>query len=146
MKQIIVKQIQPDTPEYQQELLLRDRILRKPLNLNLSDEDLSAEAHDIHIGAFEGDTLAGVLVLTKIDGIAVKMRQVAVDDSCQSCGIGTRMVTFAEQFALRQGYRQMRLNARKTAVAFYKRQGYSTVGEEFTEVGIPHFAMAKTLI
>lgn len=146
MKQIKVKQIQPNTSEYQQELLLRDRILRKPLDLNLFEEDLRGEVHDIHIGAFDGDTLVGVLMLTIINDTAVKMRQVAVDDQCQSRGIGTQMVAFAEQFALLQEYTHIRLNARKAAVAFYKKLGYSMVGEEFTEVGIPHFAMAKTLI
>lgn len=146
MKQITIKQIQPNTDEYQQELLLRDRILRKPLNLNLSDEDLSAEVHDIHIGAFDSDVLVGVLILTIINDTAVKMRQVAVDNSCQSRGIGTKMVTFAEQFALLQEYTHIKLNARKKAVEFYKKLGYNTVGDEFVEVGIPHFAMSKTLI
>jgi predicted GNAT family N-acyltransferase len=46
---------------------------------------------------------------------------------------------------LEKGVKLMHCNARKTAVPFYLQLGFETVGEEFEEVGIPHFRMQKTI-
>ncbi|HRK60486.1 MAG TPA: GNAT family N-acetyltransferase, partial [Candidatus Kapabacteria bacterium] len=35
--------------------------------------------------------------------------------------------------------------ARKNVVGFYEKLGYSTYGEEYVEVTIPHINMKKTL-
>jgi len=37
------------------------------------------------------------------------------------------------------------MHARKTAIGFYEKSGYSVIGDEFTEVGIPHFEMVKKI-
>jgi predicted GNAT family N-acyltransferase len=37
------------------------------------------------------------------------------------------------------------MHARKTAVVFYEKLGYTSTGNEFTEVSIPHFVMEKRL-
>jgi hypothetical protein len=37
------------------------------------------------------------------------------------------------------------MHARKTALGFYEKLGYSRQGEEFTEVTIPHYIMEKAL-
>ena len=131
--------------EYHQEQELRDRVLRKPLGMSLYDENMDAEQHDVHIGAFMHGTLAGVLILTRINATEIKMRQVAVDEASRELHIGTEMVLFAELYAKKSGYSTMMLNARKTAVGFYEKLGYETIGEEFLEINIPHFKMRKCL-
>jgi len=141
----IISKIPYGSVDYKAELTLRNKILRIPLGLDLLDEDLSGEKNDVHLGAFDGDDLAGVLVLTKVDSETVRMRQVAVDESYQHCGIGTALVAAAEQEALSLGYSRMTLHARQTAVKFYEQLGYAVEGEPFTEVGIPHRAMSKAL-
>ena len=140
-----VREITYRSADYEAALVLRDRILRKPLDLNLFEEDLSGETNDVHLGAFDGDTLTGVLVLTRVDAQCVRMRQVAVDAGWQHRGIGTALVKAAECEAAALGYRRIALHARATAVAFYERLGYATDGQPFTEVGIPHRAMSKAL-
>ena len=40
---------------------------------------------------------------------------------------------------------RLRLHARGTAVGFYLKCGYRTVGAEFLEQGIPHIRMEKEL-
>ena len=40
----------------------------------------------------------------------------------------------------------MILHARETAVVFYEKLGYSSLGDQFEEVTIPHWAMEKRLI
>jgi predicted GNAT family N-acyltransferase len=55
------------------------------------------------------------------------------------------MVAFSEEVSKKMGYSKMILHARKVVVLFYQKQGYRTLGEEFLEVGIPHFKMEKDL-
>jgi len=130
---------------YKQELMLRDKILRKPLGMSLFEEDLSQDKHDIHIGAFDDNVLVGVILLSTNDESIIKMRQVAVDNEFQGRGIGSAMVKFSEKYAIENGFKKMTMHARKTAIQFYDKLGYETIGEEFIEVSLPHFKMDKNL-
>ncbi len=143
MDNIIVRLIESGTKEYEEPLALRDEILRKPLGLSIADDDLSGEENDIHIGASDGATLVGILLLPKTS--AVEMRQVAVALAYQGTGIGKYLVNFCEKTAIEHGFKSIRLHARITAVPFYKYMNYTTVGDMFKEVGIPHYEMEKTL-
>lgn len=44
-----------------------------------------------------------------------------------------------------RGYYRFTLNARASAVEFYKKLGYAVTGEAFIEVTLPHFKMEKTM-
>lgn len=145
MDNILVRLIKHGSKEYEESLALRDVILRKPIDLRIYDEDLSGEASDIHIGAFDGDTLVGILLLTEADKNETQMRQVAVAQDYQGTGIGKHLVNFCEQTAKDMGYNSIRLHARITAVPFYKYMNYTTVGDMFKEIGIPHYEMEKKL-
>jgi predicted GNAT family N-acyltransferase len=145
MDNIIVRLIKHGSKEYEESLALRDEILRKPIGLRIDDEDLSGEQSDIHIGAFDGDTLVGILLLTKTDENETQMRQVAVAQDYQGTGIGKHLVIFCEQTARDSGFKGIRLHARITAVPFYKYMDYTTVGDMFKEIGIPHYEMEKKL-
>ena len=125
--------------DYDQALALRDRLLRKPLGLSLYDEDLSDEKNNYHLGIFRGPELAAVLVLIPKDSTTLQMRQVAVDTALQRQHLGARLIAFAESFT------RIVLNARQTAEAFYHKQGYTSVGEPFVELGIGHVRMEKGL-
>lgn len=129
--------------DYAAELQLRNRVLREPLGLSLFDEDLSRDKSDIHIAAFLGSRLVGCLLLLPVNKTVLKMRQVAVDLSFRSKGLGGLMVAFAENYAQANGFQKIELNARETAVGFYQKNNYLVVGEQFFEVGIPHRKMQK---
>ncbi len=140
--------IQHGTPTYWDAVQLRLEVLRWPLGLEFTDEELDAEREDLLVGVQDGEKLVGTLVLTSQPsplGPALKMRQVAVATERQGSGLGTAMVEFSEQIARDRGYAYMVLHARETAVPFYIRLGYDVIGEAFEEVGIPHLAMAKQL-
>lgn len=145
MDDLTIKEIAFSSTEYDQEVALRDKILRKPLGLSLYNENLANEINDTHLGAFQGDKLLGVLILTALPDNSYKMRQVAVDDEFQQKGIGKKLVAYAENFARSRDAREIQLHARKTAVSFYEKLGYLTEGDEFTEVNIPHRKMYKKL-
>jgi predicted GNAT family N-acyltransferase len=141
-----VIEIEFATPEYDDAVRLRYEVLRKPLGLEYTPEQLAAEYDNHHLAAYANKgQLLGYLNLTPSDDGVVKMRQVAVAPQAQGKGVGKKLVEASEVLARRLGYRTMVLHARETAVAFYQKLDYKTVGERFEEVTIPHFRMEKVL-
>jgi len=131
--------------EYEEMVALRDDVLRRPLGLMFTPEQLGQELHDIHLACYVDGELVGCLILVPTTHDDVTMRQVAVRESMQRKGIGQAMVIESERHALARGYTRMILNARLSAVPFYERLGYAVVGPEFVEVTIPHRRMEKML-
>jgi N-acetylglutamate synthase-like GNAT family acetyltransferase len=142
---IEVKEIKHGSFEYQLEVKLRHEVLRAPLGLKFSKEDLNAEVGDIHLGAFRNKALFGCLILKKHSDTVVKMRQVAVDPHTQGTGVGRMLVEASELKAKQLGYSEIQLNARETAVPFYLRLGYEITGETTGVAGLPHKEMRKQI-
>lgn len=128
---------------------LRNEVLRKPLGLSFSAEQLQKEINDIFIAGFTAidnkETLAGCCILTPISENTVQLRQMAVSPALQGKGAGREIVVFAEEYARNNGFHVLTMHARKEATGFYQKLGYESCGEEFTEVGIPHYEMRKNL-
>ena len=124
---------------------LRIEILRKPLGLSFDPKDLEKEKEDVLMGAFEDDRILGCCLLTRMDQHTMRLRQMAVPNSMQGKGIGTRLITFFERAALEEGFSEIFCHARESAIAFYLRQGYQAEGERFIEQTIPHQVMRKKL-
>jgi predicted GNAT family N-acyltransferase len=131
--------------EYHEMLALRYKILREPWGLSFSEEDLQREEDDIFIACRENGCITGCCILTRISDEVVKLRQMAVDIPYQGKNVGRKIMAFAEQYAVEHGYSKVKLHARKTASGFYAKCGYAVSGEEFLEIGIPHFLMEKYL-
>ena len=134
-----------DSKAYHETVNLRDTILRKPLGLSFSPEQLQEESHLIHVACYFQDALAGCLILQPEGKDCLKMRQVAVSERHQGLGIGRTLVEFSEQFAREHGFRKISMHARETAVGFYLKLGYEVEGEPFEEVTIPHRSMFKNI-
>ena len=92
-----LKQIDHGTKEYKQMVKLRDTILRKPLGLSFSPEELNREKEDILIGAFDEDEILACCLLTEVDNNTLKLRQMAVQNNLQGKGIGASLMSFAEK-------------------------------------------------
>ena len=73
----------------------------------------------------------------------VQFRQMAVCNEWQGKGVGKLLVVSAEKFCFDKGCRKIILHARKVAVGFYEKLGYSISGNEFVEVGMAHYMMEK---
>ncbi|MFI5187327.1 MAG: GNAT family N-acetyltransferase [Chitinophagales bacterium] len=140
-----LKIIDHGTKEYQQMIKLREDILRKPLGLIFSHEELEKEKHNLLIGAFEDGDILGCCMLVEEQPGMVKLRQMAVLNVLQGKGIGRALMQFAENLARDHGYKVLTMHARKNAVGFYEKMGYKVKGKEFLEVSIPHFEMEKEL-
>lgn len=140
-----LKQIDYGTKEYRQMVALRDEILRRPLGLSFSAEDLEKEKADILIAAFDEDEILGCCILTEIEPSTLRLRQMAVKNKLQGKGIGQAVLSFAETLARAKGYKKMLMHARDSAQGFYERNGYSIVGGQFIEVSVAHHTMEKRL-
>lgn len=140
-----LKFIDYGTPEYHQMIDLRMQILRTPLGLSFTKEDLEKEQNDMLLGCFDEEQLEGCCLLTEVEPSTVKLRQMAVLYGLQGKGIGRVLMNFAENVARDAGYKKLTMHARKTAIGFYEKLGYTTCSDEFEEVTVPHFEMEKIL-
>lgn len=133
------------TEEYKQMLQLRDEVLRKPLGLHFSQEEIDKEKEHMHMAAYEDDQILGCCMLVKEGDDTVRLRQMAVVNDVQGKGIGRALMQFAENLARDRGYKRITMHARKNAIGFYERMGYRKKGDEFMEITIPHIVMEKEL-
>lgn len=146
MPGIEYKEAEFSSEEQLQSIELRRAVLRAPLGLDFTPEQLAEESSEFHLVAVEAGVVVACLVLTPMAGGEIKMRQVAVEPDRQGQGIGQELVRFSEQFAGERGFHRMVLHARDTAIPFYLKLGYQIEGEPFEEVTIPHRQMAKNLL
>ena len=140
-----LKIIDHGSKQYQQMVRLRDDVLRKPLGLSFTQEELEKEKDHLLIGAYEDDKLLACCMLVEEDSRTVRLRQMAVLNDLQGKGIGKALMIFAENLARDRGYKKITMHARKNAVGFYEKMGYVRVGDEFEEITIPHYLMEKKL-
>jgi ribosomal protein S18 acetylase RimI-like enzyme len=140
-----LKIIDHGSREYQQMVQLRNEILRRPLGLQLTPEELEKEKEEILIGAFEEEKMLGCCMLIKEAPASVRLRQMAVLNNLQGKGIGRALMQFAENIARDLGFQKITMHARKSAIGFYEKLGYEVCGQEFEEVTIPHYIMEKQL-
>ena len=143
---MLVHQIEFGSPGFDELVYLRDIMLRQPLGLKFSEEEIAEEYTSTHFGAYTDELdLLGVLVMKPLSDKQVKMRQVAVYPSAQKRGVGQAMVAASELFAAQEGFDEIVLSARVPAVPFYEKLGYEVVGDMYKEVGIDHYKMRKAL-
>ena len=140
-----LKIIEHGSPEYQKMVKLRMDVLRKPLGLDFTSEELECEKANILLAAFEDDEVLACCMLFEEAPDMVRLRQMAVLNDLQGKGIGRALMNFAENIARDSGYRKLRMHARKNALGFYEKMGYKVKSDEFTEVTLPHYVMEKDL-
>ena len=138
-------QLKFGTPEQRESVELRRRVLRKPLGLDFSPQELAAEKEQFHLAVLEQGKVCGVALLVVLSSRSAKVRQVALDLPWQGRGLGRRLMEFVESFALQKGIQILELHSREAVVPFYEKLGYKKVGNRFVEVGIPHWKMTKDL-
>ena len=133
------------SPGYLELVRLRDLHLRQPIGLRMSEEDLAGEETQRHFALVWNEVILGGLIAnpTRVD--TAKLRQMWIDPSLRGQGCGRVLLEEVERRLGADGTRLFSLNAREEATGFYRNSGYQTIGETFTEVGIPHLRMEKRL-
>ena len=134
-----------ESTEYRQALELRQKILRAPLGLDIYKEDLSLEKEQLHFGLLNKDLLIACVTVIPESADLAKVRQMAVSDDFQGKGLGALLFENCLKTLGQKGFNTVILNARKSAVGFYEKFGFTICSEEFIEVTIPHVKMKKDL-
>ena len=142
---MIVKQVLHNSKDYWELVRLRDEVLRQPLNIKFTKEELLAEDKQLHFGLFKDDKALACMVLVAQEEGKMKMRQVCVDPNFQGQKIGQQLLKHCEAYAKNEGFKLMHCNARDTAKDFYLSQEYQIKGDLFLEVGIEHYYMEKEI-
>ncbi|HUU66902.1 MAG TPA: GNAT family N-acetyltransferase [Methyloceanibacter sp.] len=130
---------------YAQAVRLREAILRTPLGLTVSLEELTDDAMRQHFCAVSHGAVVGTVSLRPIDEATLQLKQMAVAETRRRMQIGTRLLDYAETWAARGGFRLIVLHARIGAERFYLKLGYSEEGARFDENTIAHVRMTKRL-
>nr|WP_216612637.1 GNAT family N-acetyltransferase [Myxococcus xanthus] len=124
---------------------LRFRVLREPLGYTRDDVAFPFEAESLHLVAHQEEGVLGCVLFNPEDAHGGRLFQMAVASHLQGQGLGARLVRTLEVELVRRGFTHVHLHAREPAVPFYERLGYAVFGAPYTEVGVPHRNMRKTL-
>lgn len=139
------KEIQWQSELYDQEIELRLELLRVPLGLTFSDEELQAESAELHFGMLDQSRLVACAVIVPRSDALAKLRQMAVVTEYQNQGVGSNLIRNIESALQDRQFEAIELHARDNAASFYEKLGYSKQGTQFIEVSIPHWKMTKSI-
>ncbi len=138
----IFKEIIYRSPAWEEAVRLREDILRAPLGSRFTEQELAEEKNHFHIAGFLNDIIVATAVLVP-EKEQMKMQRVVVTDNLRNLNIGSEMMLFCEKFATEKNIKIIYCHARNTAVNFYIKNGYKSIGDYFDEDGIPHLKMSK---
>lgn len=130
---------------YALEIELRERLLRAPLGMGFSTEELAAESAELHFGLIDQKQLKACAVIVPGPRDQAKLRQMAVHEDHQRQGLGSTLIRHIESELRCREFQRVELHAREEAVPFYGRLGYRTIGDRFIEVNLAHWRMYRQL-
>ena len=135
------------TEEWENYLLFRWEVLRKPLGMTKESLSDSIEDKSFHLMGIDAEknVIASGRVHFNSENEA-QIRYMAVDDRFKRRGIGSEIVDKLERYATSKGAEIMVLNAREEAISFYSSLGYEEVCPYHSDTGIPHKTMRKSVI
>ena len=131
LNKMALKQIDHGSKEYLQMVNLRNAVLRRPLGLTFSHDELLMERDEILIVCTDEEEMLGCCMLVKVDNETLRLRQMAVAPNLHGKGIGASIINFAENLAADKGFKKITMHARDTALGFYEKFGYQIKGKQF---------------
>ena len=105
----------------------------------------------LHLGMFLNEDLIGIASfmrasLSDFKGSQYQLRGMATAEAYQGRGYGRELLKAAEAFLQKRGIEVLWCNARVVALDFYRKLGYTSLGNAFEvpEIGM-HYRMFKKL-
>ena len=96
----------------------------------------------LHFTLWEEDEVVACLRVNE-NGNLLHMGRFAVKKELRKNGYGRILMEKLCEYAKEKGYSGVELSAVETAVGFYKKQGFETIGDYYLETGVPHIYMKK---
>ncbi len=142
---IVFKTVRFGSPEYREALRTREDVMRRPLGLCLSEEDLKGEERRIHIAGYAGAEQVCGCALNIIHGKLALIAFFYVRPEFQKQGCGRGMMHFLEEYAAASGVRRLYAEAREAARGFYEKCGFRKSGHVYVDTGLRHQDMKKDI-
>lgn len=77
-----------------------------------------------------GYTTVGVLALKRINHVCLEIKNIAVEQNYQNQGIGKKLLIFAEQRAIKHGFRKLLVGTGNSSIkplGLYQKLGFNTI-------------------
>ena len=142
---ILMKNIEYGTEEYERSIDIRNEAFRKPWGLDIRDEDLSGDKNMDMYGGYLNDVMIATIFLTEDNDKIARVKSVAILEEYRVSGLGTYLMNFIEDLARKKGYTKVNLMGRVSVEEFYHKLGYKTLSLPFDYNTIPHVDMTKDL-
>ena len=125
---------------------LRKQVFVNEQGISESEEWDAADATAVHAVVLNrlGQALATGRLLVAAPQVA-KIGRMATHRVMRGSGLGNSVLQALMQRAQDRGDTQVRLQAQRSAAAFYAKAGFVETGEPYNEVGIAHIDMVKSL-
>ena len=134
---IDIKIIETDD-DYQSCLFIRKQVFiigqNIPVEIELDDDKIDAT---YFLANLSGNPV-GTARYRKTD-YGIKLERFAVLENARNFGVGKALVRFIINYLKNE--KMIYLNAQKSAISFYQKLGFDSIGSMFDEVGIAHQKM-----
>lgn len=142
---ILIKEFQYGSTDYERSIDIRNEVFRKPWGLDIRDEDLTGDKDMQLFGGYLEDEMISTIFLTQDDDTSARIKAVAILPEYQKKGLGKYLMEHVEKIAKEKGYTKVVLMGRVSVEVFYEKLGYKTIGDPFDYHTIPHVDMEKSL-
>lgn len=132
------------TDDLETVLAIRRTVFIEEQGVSVEDEVDGKDPQAIHLLATSNGNTVGTARLL-MSGKVGKIGRVAVLKEARGTGLGKALVLFAVEELSRRGATRAMLGAQTHAIGFYEALGFSAVGPEFLDAGIPHREMVREL-
>ncbi|GAB5386998.1 MAG: GNAT family N-acetyltransferase [Aliiglaciecola sp.] len=138
-----VTQISTDQNFYEQALDLRYKLFFEEFGLPKGTEKDHFEAHSIHFGLTNKESLVAYRRLSNLGSSTFKISQVVVTPTKQRQGHGTALLRHIINYAQGNGARSIELNSQVAATSLYSNLGFHETGAHYPSrtTGVPHVKM-----
>ena len=123
---------------------IRKRVFVDEQGFNDEFDDIDAIAY--HVVLFVKNRYAATGRLYGGENGAMHIGRVAVLREFRGMSLGSLVIAVLEKKALDSGFNNVELSAQVRVMEFYKKLGYTAVGEEYMDEDCPHIKMVKKLI
>ena len=143
---IVVRQVSPE-----EVYPLRHKVLRPNQALAACVWAQDAEADTAHFAAVLYSQIVGIasIAICPREGDSPntwRLRGMATEPELRGQGIGAKVLAMCLEHTKSRGGSLIWCNARTSALEFYRKYGFETVGDEFETPGVgPHFVMVRPL-
>lgn len=130
--------------ELEEAYRIRKMVFVDEQQVPIEEEIDDLESESIHFLLIEHEEPVGAGRFRTVDGYG-KVERICILKDKRNGGAGTAIMEGIEDYAKKEGFKKLKLNAQTQAIPFYQNLGYETISEEFLDAGIPHKTMAKNI-